>query len=33
MDFRNVYSTVARGCWGLQKDFGQRDRQMLGFLA
>jgi len=33
VDFRNVYSTVAKGCWGLQKDFGQRDRQMLGFLA
>jgi uncharacterized protein (DUF1501 family) len=33
IDFRNVYSTVARGCWGLQKDFGQRDRQQLGFLA
>jgi uncharacterized protein (DUF1501 family) len=33
MDFRNVYSTVAHGCWGLQKEFGQRDRQRLGFLA
>jgi len=33
MDFRNVYSTVARGCWGLQKEFGQRNRQQLGFLA
>jgi len=32
-DFRNVYSTVAQGCWGLRHDFGQRDRQMLGFLA
>jgi hypothetical protein len=33
VDFRNVYSTVAKGCWGLHKDFGQRDRQTLGFLA
>jgi hypothetical protein len=24
---------VARGCWGLQREFGQRDRQQLGFLA
>ncbi|HTR84012.1 MAG TPA: DUF1501 domain-containing protein [Reyranella sp.] len=33
MDFRNVYSTVAQGCWGLRHDFGQRDRQSLSFLA
>ena len=33
MDFRNVYSAVAKGCWGLQKEFGQRDRQALNFLA
>jgi uncharacterized protein (DUF1501 family) len=33
IDFRNVYSTVAKGCWGLHKDFGQRDRQQLGFLV
>ena len=33
VDFRSVYATVAKGCWGLQRDFGQRDRQPLGFLA
>ena len=33
VDFRNVYSTMAQGCWGLRRDFGQRDRQTLGFLA
>ena len=33
VDFRNVYSAVAHGCWGQQKEFGQRDRQTLGFLA
>jgi len=33
VDFRNVYSALARGCWGLNRDFGQRDRQALDFLA
>jgi len=33
VDFRNVYSTLARGCWGLQRDFGQRQPQTLSFLA
>ena len=33
VDFRNVYSTLARGCWGLQRDFGQRQAQTLDFLA
>jgi uncharacterized protein (DUF1501 family) len=33
IDFRNVYSTLAQGCWGLRRDFGQRDRQTLTFLA
>jgi uncharacterized protein (DUF1501 family) len=33
VDFRNVYSAVAKGCWGLHKEFGQRDRQALDFLA
>jgi uncharacterized protein (DUF1501 family) len=33
VDFRNVYSTLAQSCWGLRRDFGQRDRQTLGFLA
>ncbi len=33
VDFRNVYSTLAQGCWGVRKDFGQRDRQTLNLLA
>jgi uncharacterized protein (DUF1501 family) len=33
VDFRNVYATVAKGCWGLARDFGQRDHQPLGFIA
>lgn len=33
VDFRNVYSTLAQSCWGLRRDFGQRDRQTLGFLT
>jgi uncharacterized protein (DUF1501 family) len=33
MDFRNVYATVAQGCWGLRHDFGQRDRQTFNFLV
>ncbi len=33
VDFRNVYSALARGCWGLNRDFGQRDHQSLTFLS
>lgn len=33
VDFRNVYSTLAQSCWGLRRDFGQRDRQTLSFVA
>lgn len=33
VDFRNVYSTLAQNCWGLRRDFGQRDRQTLSFVA
>jgi uncharacterized protein (DUF1501 family) len=33
VDFRNVYSALSYGCWGLRRDFGQRDRQPLSFLA
>ncbi len=33
VDFRSVYATVAKGCWGLQRDFGARNVQPLGFLA
>jgi uncharacterized protein (DUF1501 family) len=33
VDFRDVYSTVARGCWGRPANFGQRHVQPLGFIA
>jgi len=33
IDFRSVFAAVARGCWGLQRDFGQRQPQTLGFIA
>ena len=33
VDFRNVYAAVAKGCWNLQRDFGQRPGQPLDFLA
>jgi uncharacterized protein (DUF1501 family) len=33
VDFRDVYSTVARGCWGQPVSFGQRQVQTLGFIA
>ena len=33
VDFRSVFATVAQGCWGLQRDFGLRQPQRLGFLA
>lgn len=33
VDFRNVFATVAQGCWGQQCDFGLRQVQKLGFLA
>ena len=33
VDFRNVYSTLTQSCWGVRRDFGQRDRQTLSFLA
>ena len=33
IDFRSVFATLARGCWGLQRDFGLRQPQRLGFLA
>ncbi len=32
VDFRDVYSTIARGCWGQPVSFGQRQVQTLGFL-
>jgi len=31
--FRSVFATVAQGCWGLQRDYGLRQPQKLGFLA
>jgi uncharacterized protein (DUF1501 family) len=33
VDFRDVYSTIARGCWGQPVSFGQRQVQHLGFIA
>jgi len=33
IDFRDVYSTIARGCWGQPVSFGQRQVQTLGFIA
>ena len=33
VDFRSAYATIAKGCWGLQRDFGARNVQPLGFLA
>jgi len=33
VDFRSVFATVAQGCWGLQRDFGLRQPQRLGFFA
>ena len=29
VDFRNLYSTLAKGCWGLRRDFGQRQARPL----
>ncbi|MBS0224654.1 MAG: DUF1501 domain-containing protein [Proteobacteria bacterium] len=33
VDFRNVYSTLARGCWGLQRDFGQHPVRPIDLFA
>ena len=33
VDFRNVYSTLAQGCWGLRRDFGQRPVRPLDLIA
>jgi uncharacterized protein (DUF1501 family) len=33
VDFRNVFATVAQGCWCQQCDFGLRQVQKLGFLG
>ena len=33
VDFRDVYSTIARGCWGQPASFGQRQVRPLGFIA
>jgi len=33
VDFRDVYSAVALGCWNKRVSFGQRQVQPLGFLA
>jgi len=33
VDFRDVYSTIARGCWDQPASFGQRSVQPLDFIA
>jgi len=33
VDFRDVYSTLARGCWGKPASFGQRHVHPLGFIG
>ena len=33
VDFRNVFATLAQGCWGQRYDFGLRQPQRLGFLV
>jgi uncharacterized protein (DUF1501 family) len=33
IDFRDVYSTIAKGCWGQAASFGQRQVQPLGIIA
>ena len=33
VDFRNVFATLARGCWGRSYDFGLRRPQRLDFLT
>lgn len=33
VDFRNVFATLARGCWGQSFDFGLRQPQRLDFLG
>jgi uncharacterized protein (DUF1501 family) len=33
VDFRSVFATVSRGCWGLPRDFGLRQPHRLGFLT
>lgn len=32
VDFRSVFATVARACWGQQRDFGLRQPQRLDFV-
>lgn len=32
VDFRDVYSAVAEGCWGLKRSFGQRQVRPLAFV-
>ena len=33
MDFRNVFGTVAKKWWGLNRDFGVRQPQTLSFIS
>lgn len=32
VDFREVFATVARGCWGVSADYGLRQPRRVGFL-
>jgi uncharacterized protein (DUF1501 family) len=33
VDFRGVFAEVARGCWGVRHDFGQRQSRRLDLIA
>jgi uncharacterized protein (DUF1501 family) len=33
VDFRNLYSALAQGCWGLRREFGQRPVRPLDLFA
>lgn len=32
IDFRSAFAAIAQGCWGIQRDFGQRHPQKLDFV-
>jgi uncharacterized protein (DUF1501 family) len=32
VDFRSAFAAIAQGCWGIQRDFGQRHPQKLDFV-
>jgi len=33
VDFRNLFATIAQGCWGMHADFGVRQPQRLDLIA